>query len=172
MLRIVLTGLVIFIGFLLQTSVFPWALPTDVCPNLFIILTASCGFMEEERTGLTVGFVCGLLYDIFFGDIIGFHALLYMYIGFVNGKFARVFYPEDIKLPLALITVSGLTYSLICYITQFLVRGRLDLFFYLRRVILPEMVCTLVATLVFYPVILKWNEWLRDIERRSEQKFV
>ena len=172
MLRIVLTGLVIFVSFLLQTSVFPSALPIDICPNLFIILTASCGFMAEERVGLIVGFVCGLLYDVFFGEIIGFHALLYMYIGFINGKFARVFYPEDIKLPLALITVSDLTYSLICYITQFLVRGRLEFFFYLRNVILPEMVCTLVATLLFYPMILKWNEWLREIERRSEQKFV
>ncbi len=171
MLRIVLTGLVIFISFLLQTSVFSW-LPTDVCPNLFIILTASCGFMAEERAGLLVGFTCGLLYDVFFGDIIGFHALLYMYIGFVNGKFARVFYPEDIKLPLALITVSDLTYSLICYITQFLVRGRLDFPFYFLKVIFPEVVCTLVATLVFYPIILRWNEWLRDRERRSEQKFV
>lgn len=172
MLRVILTALVIFVSFLTQTCIFPQVLPINICPDLFVILTASCGFMREEKAGLTVGFVCGLLYDVFFGDIIGFHALLYMYIGFVNGKFCRVFYPEDIKLPLALITVSNLTYSLVCYILQFLIRGRLDFLFYLLHVILPEMICTLVATLIFYPVILKMNEWLADRERRSEQRFV
>lgn len=172
MLKIFLTGLIIFISFFLQMSILPGIMPTGICPDLFIILTASYGFMREEKAGLTVGFVCGLLYDVFFGDIIGFHALLYMYIGYFNGKFARVFYPEDIKLPLALILVSNLTDNLICYVLLFLLRGRLDILFYLKKVILPELICTLVATLLFYPLILRMNEWLRERERRSEQKFV
>lgn len=172
MLRTFLTGLVIFVSFLLQTSVLPFALPIRVYPDLLVILVASCGFMWEEKTGLTVGFVCGLLYDVYFGDVIGFHALLYMYIGYLNGKFSRVFYPEDIKLPLGLITVSNLTYCLICYVMQFMIRGRLDFLFYLKKVILPEMICTLIATLIVYPMILKLFEWLRNRERRSEQRFV
>lgn len=71
-------------------------------------------------------FFCGLLCDIYFGDVIGFYSLVMMYIGFLNGKFSSGFYPEDIKLPLALIVVSDLSYSIICYICMFLLRGRLD----------------------------------------------
>ena len=172
MLSFLFTAAGVVLSFLLQTCIFPRILPFSVLPNLFIVITAANGFLREENTGLTVGFFCGLLYDVFFGEVIGFHALLYMYIGFLNGKFSRAFYPEDIKLPLALITVSDLTYSLICYVFLFLLWGRLDFPYYFMHVILPEMIVTLTATLLFYPLILSINEWLRKRERRKEQHFV
>ena len=83
-----------------------------------------------------------------------------------------MFYPEDIKLPLVLITVSDLTYSLVCYIMLFLLRGRLDFPFYFMHIILPEMISTLVITLIFYPIILKLNGLIQKAERKREQKFV
>lgn len=172
MLKNILTGVILFVAIILQICILPGLLPMWVVPNLFIILVASCGFMNGENFGILVGFILGLTYDVFFSDVVGLHALLYMYIGFVNGKFARVFYPEDIKLPLALITVSDLTYSLLCYIVMFMLRGRLDFLFYLKSIIVPEVVGTLVATLVVYPLILRFYEWLRIRERRSEQRFV
>ena len=115
-----------------------------------------------------MGFICGLLYDIFFGGIVGFHALLFVYIGFLNGKFSQVFYPEDIKLPLALITVSDLTNGLLSYVFLFLLWGKLEFPYYFLHVIFPEMVITLVATLAFYPLILKINEAIRAWERKRE----
>ena len=172
MLSFLITAFCVFLCFLLQTCVFPNLLPFTAVPNLFIIITASNGFMREENTGLTVGFFCGLLYDVFFGEIIGFHALLFLYVGYLNGKFSRAFYPEDIKLPLALITVSDLTYSLICYVFLFLLWGKLDFPYYFMHVILPEVIATLAVTLVFYPLILHVNEMLRKWERKKEQRFV
>lgn len=172
MLSFLITAVFVFGTFLLQTCILPRVLPFSVLPNLFVILTASNGFMREENAGLSVGFFCGLLYDVFYGEVIGFHALLYMYVGFLNGKFSRAFYPEDIKLPLALITISDLTYSMICYVFLFLVWGRLDFPYYFMHVILPEMVVTLTATLFFYPLILKVNEGLLGRERKREQRFV
>lgn len=161
MLTFVISALEILLCFFLQTCVLPWILPFAVLPNLFVIITAANGFMREENTGLTVGFACGLLYDVFFGEIIGFHALLLMYVGYLNGKFSRTFYPEDLKLPLALITVSDLTYGMICYVFLFLLWGKLDFPYYFLHVILSETLMTLTASLLIYPVILKRNEWLR-----------
>lgn len=168
MLSFFLTALAILLSFLLQTAVLPFALPLHVFPNLLIIITAANGFMKEENVGILVGFFCGLLYDVFFGEVIGFYALLYTYVGFLNGKFSRVFYPEDIKLPLALITVSDLTCSLVSYVFLFLVWGKLDFPYYFLQVILPETIVTLIATLIIYPVILKTNEWLRIRQRKKE----
>ena len=168
MLSFLLTALSVLIGFLLQTAVFPAVVPLHVFPNLLIILTAANGFMKEENVGIVVGFFCGLLYDVFFGGTIGFYALLNTYVGFLNGKFSRVFYPEDIKLPLALITISDLTCSLVSYDFLFLIWGKLEFSYYLLHVILPETVVTLIATLLFYPPILKMNEWLRLRQRKKE----
>lgn len=45
-------------------------------------LTVSFGFMRGKKEGMFVGFFCGLLIDIFYGSMIGFYALIYMYMDF------------------------------------------------------------------------------------------
>ena len=73
-----------------------------------------------------------------------------MYIGYANGMFHRVFFPEDIKLPLFLITVSDLAYGFAVYVLLYLLRGRFELPFYFLHVIVPETVYTIVLTVLFY----------------------
>ena len=164
--------LTILISFVLQTTVFQYLNFGGISPNLLIIVTASYGFMFGRRYGMTVGFICGLLMDIFYGSVLGFYALIYLYIGAGNGVFHRVFYQNDIKLPLALITVSDLLYSLICYVLLYLLRGRFQVIFYLKSVILPEIVYTIFVTVFLYPCILLLNRTLEDTDKRSDRKFV
>ena len=137
-----------------------------------IVLTASFGFMSGEKSGLLIGFFSGFFIDIFFGEVLGFYALLYMYIGYTNGKFNRIFYPEDIKLPMVLITVSDLFYGIICYILLFLMRAKFNIGYYFVHIILPEIVYTTFITIFLYPVILKINQRLESSEQRSAKKFV
>ncbi len=172
MIRKIVVTLFILVCFILQCSVFNSLALAGIIPNLMIILTSAFGFMRGEKEGLIIGFFCGLLSDIFYGSFLGFYALVLMYIGFVNGKFSRVFYPEDIKLPIALIVASDLTYGILCYILMFLLRSKFHFSFYFTGVILPEALYTIVVTIFLYPVILKVNEKLEEGERRREQKFV
>ena len=95
-----------------------------------------------------------------------------MYIGYINGKFSRIFYPEDIRLPLALIIVSDLSYGIICYILTFMLRGKFQFTYYFMHVILPEALYTIVVTLLLYPLVLKVNKKLEAWEKRRAQKFV
>lgn len=172
MLRKFIVAIFILVCFILQCSVFGSIAFAGIIPNLMIVLTSSFGFMRGEKEGLVIGFLCGLLSDIFYGDFLGFYALLLMYIGYLNGKFSRIFYPEDIKLPIALIVTSDLSYGLICYVLMFMLRGRLQFTYYFTHVILPEAMYTAVVTLFLYPLVLKVNEKLEARERRRAQKFV
>lgn len=172
MKRIIITILFVFICFLLQCTVFHALAFGRIVPNLLIVLTASFGFMRGEKSGLLIGFLGGLLTDIFFGGVIGFYAILYMYIGYINGKFTPIFYPEDIKLPISLILCSDFFYGIVCYVILFLLRGRFDFGYYMRNIILPEIVYTIVVTLFLYPIILWVNKKLERAEKRSERKFV
>lgn len=172
MKRGIITAILIFICFLLQCTVFRSLAFGGIVPNLLIVLTASFGFMRGEKTGLIIGFFCGLLADIFFASVIGFYALLYMYIGYMNGKFCTIFYPQDIKLPVALILGSDFAYGIVCYVIMFLLRGRFDFMYYLVHIILPEIVYTIVVTLLLYPLILWINTCLERGEQRSGKKFV
>ena len=89
-----------------------------------------------------MAFFTGLLLDVFTGSILGFYALLYMYVGYFNGFFRKMFYPEDIKLPMLLIAVSDFSCSLIIYFLLFLFRGKFDILYYLLNIMIPELVYT------------------------------
>lgn len=169
MLRKVLTFILILVCFVLQSTVFRNLSFAGIVPNLLIILTASFGFMRGDNTGILIGFICGFLIDIFYGDVLGFYAMIYMYIGFLNGKFNRIFYPEDIKLPIALIVISDLSYGMLCYILMFLLNGKFHFLFYLKSIILPEVVYTIVVTCLLYPIILFINNILEQREHRRRR---
>lgn len=172
MLRKFIVALLILICYVLQSSVFGGLTFGGIIPNLLVILTSSFGFMRGEKEGLFIGFFSGLLNDIFFGSFLGFYALVLMYIGYLNGKFSRIFYPEDIKLPIALIVTSDLSYGIICYVLSFMLRGRFQFTYYFAHVILPEALYTILITLLLYPILLKINQKLEAREKRREQKFV
>lgn len=163
---------IMFFCFLLQCTLFKRLSFGGISPNLLLITTTSIGFMRGEKPGLMAGFVSGLFVDIFFGSVIGLYAMLYMYIGFLNGKFSRIFYPEDLKLPLALITLSDLSYGMVCYIVLFLLRGRLNFPYFFFHIILPETVYTLVMGIILYPILLTLYKRLNVDEDRSETEFV
>ena len=162
MKRNIIMVLTILISFVLQTTVFQFFNFGGIAPNLLIIVTASYGFMLGRRYGMVVGFISGLLMDIFYGSVLGFYALIFLYIGAGNG---------DIKLPLALITVSDLLYSFVCYVLLFLLRGRFQFGFYFKNVILPEIVYTIFVTVFLYPVILLLNRTPDDADKRSDHWF-
>lgn len=172
MLRKIVVTILIIVCFVLQCSVFSALAFAGIIPNLMIILTSSFGFMRGEKEGLLIGFFSGLLSDIFFGGFLGFYALMLMYIGYLNGKFSKIFYPEDIRLPLLLIVISDLSYGIICYILTFMLRGRFEFSYYFVHIILPEALYTIVVTLFLYPAVLKINEKLEVHEGKKAQKFV
>ena len=170
--RFFITAVIIIAAYLLQCTVFSSQELAGIKPNLLSIITASFGFMRGSREGMLVGFVSGLLADIQFGDMIGFYALIYLLIGFINGLFQRLYFDEDIKLPLFLISISEFVYGIIVYFLTYLLRSDFNFLLYLNKIILPELIYTIVITLVLYPLILFINHKLEAEEKRSASKFV
>lgn len=172
MKRKVISFLIILICFLLQSTVFPQITVFTIKPNLLIIVTAAFGFMRGKKEGMAVGFICGILMDIFWGRLLGFYALIYTTIGYVNGFFQRMFYDEDIKLPLGMTAASELVYGLVVYFCLFMLHGDFHFFYYLFHIILPELVYTILVTLILYQIILQINRKLEAEEQRSASRFV
>ena len=172
MKRVIIDTVFIIVLFLLQSTVFKWLQLANISPNLLIVITASCGFMNGKNEGLLVGFFSGLLIDIFYGDILGFYALIYMVIGYLNGFFNTIFYDEDVKLPMILIAVSELFYGVVIYIFRFLLRNRLDFGYYFIHIILPELLYTIVITIVLYRLILAVSRFADGIGKRGVGQIV
>lgn len=172
MKKVILGAISLLLFFLLQTTIFKHFAINNIGPNLLIILCCTFGFMYGEKEGLIMGFIAGLLCDIFFGSIIGFNALLYMFVGYFNGKFNRLFYPEDIVLPGTLFLGSDIFFGLAFYVLNFLLRGRLKIGYYLLNVIMPEAIYTLVCAIALYPLLLLCINKQKRSEQRSTRKFV
>lgn len=161
--------ILILIAFALQCTLFKAISLGKVGPNLLLMLTSFFGFMGGKKEGMFAGFFAGLLTDILYGNsLIGFYILLYVWIGYGNGMFNRLFYPEDIKLPLILTTVSDFIYGFLSFVFLFLLRSKLDMKFYITHVILPECVYTLIVTIIlFKPVLFLMQLFDDDIPERK-----
>lgn len=172
MKRKIIVIITVIISFLLQSTLFQTLSFASISPNLLVILTSAFGFMRGKKEGMVIGFFGGLLMDIFYGSVLGFYALIYMYVGYVNGFFRKIFFPEDIKLPMILISVSDLTCNLLVYFFQFLFRKQFAFDYYLIHIIIPEWVYTILVTIFMYFILLKINQKLEMTEKRSTSKFV
>lgn len=172
MKRKLITFLIILVCFLLESTIFHKLTFASICPNLMIVVTSSFGFMRGQKSGMAVGFVSGIFMDLFWGGSLGYHMLLFTIIGYLNGAFERLFYDEDIKLPICLIGASELAYGLVTYICLYMLQGDFAFGEYLSHIIIPELVYTILVTLVLYQVILHINRKLETEEQRSASKFV
>ncbi|MDD2958297.1 MAG: rod shape-determining protein MreD [Lachnospiraceae bacterium] len=172
MKRKIIMTILIFLCALLQGTVFQLIEIASIRPNLMIIIIVSFGLMRGKKSGMLTGFFCGLCCDLLFKTTLGFYALTYMWIGYFAGYFYRIFYDDDIKTPLLLVSVSDLIFGIVQYLFTFLLRGRIHFFFYLGRIIIPEVLYTVILTILIYRIIYHINQKLLKLDKRSIDSLV
>ncbi|MCL2461671.1 MAG: rod shape-determining protein MreD [Defluviitaleaceae bacterium] len=164
MRRAIITAALVLVNFILQTTVFQYITIMDVRPNTALIIVVSYAVLRGDVEGAIVGFCAGLLQDIYFNPVIGFTALLYMLIGYFCGKPLRDFYKENYFLAVLLIAASALFYQFAYYFAFFLFRGKVDIQYYFRDIMLPGAIYTFIVSLPLYGLMYMLN---RRLERRE-----
>ena len=165
--RIVMT-LLILGCFLLQSTVwniFPFS---NFKPNLLLILVISFAFVHGKRSGIFLGFFSGLLIDLFYGNIIGFTALIYMYLGYAVGSLYKVFFDDDVRLPMLIAAGADIVYNMIFYLIRYASGYRLDFGACFMHIIMPEMISTVLFTLILFRLFYFINKKL--LEHEVEEK--
>ena len=71
-MRIALTALIVFINFILQSTLFPHFAIQGVFPNTALIIVTSYALLRGSKEGALVGIGAGFLMDVFFNTYIGF----------------------------------------------------------------------------------------------------
>lgn len=154
MRKFFVTFILIIIAFLLQTTAMPKIAIASITPNLILIIAAFSGYINGRTAGLFSGFFAGLLIDFQYGTIIGLYALIYMLIAYLCGFCHKIYFRDDSTLPIVIICVGDLLYGMLEYIFNFAFRNKLELAFYFKRIIMPEMIYTVVVSIVLYRFIL------------------
>ena len=155
--------------FLLQSTVWNIFPLSNFKPNLLLILTISFAFVHGRRSGIFIGFFSGLLIDLFYGNIIGFTALIYMYLGFAVGSLYKIFFDDDVRLPMIISAAADLVYNLVFYLIQFALQNRIDFPAYFRHIILPEVVSTVIFTLILFRLFYYINKRLNQYEQEEKE---
>ena len=153
--------------FVCQTALFGLFKLADTAPNIMLIFVASIAVMRGQKEGMTIGFFSGLLLDIYYSSYLGIFAFVFMIFGFVDGFFHRIYYAEDTFLPLVLIAVNDVIYGFLMYLGYGLLKNHLHILFYLKNIILPEIVYTVAVAVIFYRIFLRVNNWLESYEKGS-----
>lgn len=168
MKRFIVYFLEVIICFLIQTAMYRYFSLAEIMPNLLLILVVSTAYMRGRMNGLVLGLCSGLLVDLMYGSyVIGLTALLYMMIGYFIGFTHKYYTNDDYTLPIAIIAVGDLIYSFFYYVFEYLLRGRLNIFFYLRRIVLPEIIYTVAVSILLYKLLHILNNRL---ERKPEKE--
>lgn len=172
MKRTIGQGVIIMFALILQNTAFSALSLNGVKPNLLLIVTVFFGYAVSINNGMLTGFFSGLLCDIFFGSYIGVYSFIFMLLGGFGGLMARVFYQDDVIFPFVTIALSDGLLGLVYYIFMFLLRGRFQFAVYASSVILPEVLYTLMVSVVLIPILHKFSDWLFTFEIKEKESDV
>lgn len=164
-------GVTILIGYVLQSTVLGMIPFFQVVPNLLLIITMTFAVLKGRREGMAVGLLCGLLQDISGGGLIGFYALIYLYIGYINGLVSRFLTEDQLLVPLGLCVVDEAFYSIYVYVLHFLLQRKLEFSSYFTGTIMPELVITLIFTIFVYGLLMFLDQKLTEHQRKRDVKF-
>lgn len=167
MKRFFITTGIVLLCFLMQTTIFQNIALAGEVPNLILIVVAGVAYMRGRAEGMYVGFASGLLVDLIYSDVVGMNAALYLTIGYVVGICNEIYYRDELSVPLIIIAISDFAFNFAYYAFNFLLRGRLDLFYYIWRTILPEMVYTVLVAVVLYKLLHSLNYYLEQKEYKE-----
>lgn len=172
MKRAVYYFILILSAFMLQNNFFAAVKLLASTPNLLLIVTFTIAFLNGRKDGMIVGFCCGLVSDLFFSTNVGVYALIYTLIGYGCGIIGQLFYTEYLYMPVLLCLGSELGFGLYVFVAYFLLNGTTDIGYYMLNIILPEMVYTLLITLITYKPLHILNDWVKKKEKKIAKKYV
>lgn len=170
MVRKIVVGILIVISYLCQTTFNREISIGNISPNLLLILVCIFALLRGKKEGLIIGFLSGILLDLFYGyaDVVGLNGLIYMYIGYLAGIFHDVIYTDDIMIPITFTAVCDLIYNFSFYFFSFALRNKLSIGTYFKSIILPELIYTVFLTVFLYKIYKLINDRLEKHEKQGD----
>ena len=171
MLRVPVTGVLILVNYVLQTTLWPELAILGVTPDTALIFIVSYGMLRGEVEGALFGLAAGFLMDIFGGEYMGVYALMGFLVGYVSGKPFKDFFKDNYFLPFFVVLAITVVYQYALYVINFMFRGQLDFWFYTRAIIFPKTVYTAALAIPLYGLLHFINKRVEEYEKNRRHLF-
>jgi rod shape-determining protein MreD len=154
-LKLLFYSFFIILFLVLQTTLLEYAAIYGIKPNLIIVFVIVAALLRGNVEGGAVGFFSGLLLDMLFGGVLGFYALLGLYLGIAAGSINRRLFRENLLVVLFFTFVYSVVYESVVYILNTIMSGDMKLLYPLTGVILPEAVYNCAAAVLIYALLIR-----------------
>lgn len=168
-IKVLAYSICIFVITLLQSTIVDHIEIMNVKPNLLLVFIVVVSILRGNVEGAVIGFLCGLCHDIISGKLIGLFALLGMYIGLIIGSVNKRLYRENVLIAVFFTFVSTFVYEFVFYFFNIFLRGKGDLIFPLKNVILPEAIYNSVLSILLFIIVIKLHYAFEDASRISRK---
>ncbi|HBC91773.1 MAG TPA: rod shape-determining protein MreD [Pelotomaculum sp.] len=135
---------------LLQTSVLEVVSVAGVKPDLIMLIVVLNGFLLGPREGAFLGYISGIVEDLFLGEYIGLNAISKMAAGYLAGVAGERLYKENMLVATGVTFFSAGAGLLVHYLLLFYLDLHVSPYYALLRLALPTAVYTsLLAPFIF-----------------------
>jgi rod shape-determining protein MreD len=160
----------------LQNTLLQYIEILHVKPNLILVVVVSFALLYGNIQGAIAGFILGLCQDITSGSVIGFYALLGLYLGLVVGIVNKRLYRENFIVIIFFTFISTIAYEALVYLLNewgvhmfSSVETRVSLLYAAKNNILPEAVYNCIVAVPIYVITMilkdKFNSAGKTIRR-------
>ncbi len=156
----------ILLSLLLQTTLLHYMAIYGVVPNILLVFTIVTALLRGDAEGSAVGFFAGLFVDMMFGNVLGFYALLGLYLGIAVGATNKKLFRENILIAVFFTFVYSVAYESLVYIINNIMSGDMKFLYALTATILPEAAYNCVVAVLIFPLIIRAGKWFDGKEKR------
>lgn len=153
--------IVLVAALLLQTSVLEVVSVAGIKPDLVMLIVVLNGFLLSPREGAFLGYIGGIIEDLFLGEYIGLNAISKMTAGYLAGVAGERLYKENILVASGVTFFSASAGLLVNYLLLFYLGLHVSPYYALLRLALP----TAVYTAILAPFI--FGRLFRSLQVRS-----
>ena len=157
-IKILIYTLIIFLIVLVQSTLLDYIKIYYIKPNLLIVFIISIALLRGNIEGSIIGFFIGLSQDLISGKLLGFYALLGLYLGLIIGSVNKRLYRENFLVVVFFTFISSVTYEMLVYFLSTFLNGNMEFYYPFKNIVLPEAIYNSIISIFIYVLIIKLND--------------
>lgn len=142
--------LIVLLNFIFQSTIFQFFRISGILANTGLILVVAISILYGRETGLSTGFLTGVLQDIFFSKAIGINILIYLLIAYTIGGLRRKLFKDNYLTPAILIVLATFFYHLSYFIIMYFLKNSISFSLIFKDILPIESLLNIVIGLLIY----------------------
>ncbi len=115
-MRYILLAFLFIVSLVFESTLFTYLTVAGVKPDVILILVIFYAMLHGSREGALVGFMGGIMQDLFMGQFIGLNALAKLLTGFIFGALEYKIYKESIFIAAVALLLGTLWHETVIWV--------------------------------------------------------